>query len=215
MIRRRGLLLLALSLFSLSCRQSAPEKERWNRVFSSPQPIFNPNPNAFLAEVVRGRRPGKALDLGMGQGRNALFLAQNGWDVTGVDISDVGLGQAREQARKLGLKLNTVLQNADDFDFGKERWDLVALIYFPPRPYVSRIRESLKAGGIVVVEGFHREAAEKRRIGAGVVFGSNELLNLFESFRILRYEDVYAPADWGSPGEKENARLVRLLAEKM
>ena len=131
-----------------------------------------------------------------------------------MDISDVGLAKAREQARKLGVHLDTVLENADDFDFGKERWDLVAMIYFPPRPYASRIREGLKAGGIVVVEGFHRDSAEKRRLGEGVVFGSNELLRVFEDFRVLRYEDVVAPPDWSPHGDQDPVRLVRLLAQK-
>ena len=196
------------------CHDAPEEKERWNKVFSSPQPVFNANPNAFLVEVVSNRRPGMALDLGMGQGRNALYLAQRGWSVTGVDISDVGLAQARQQAQKLGVQLNTILENADKFDFGKERWDLVVLLYFPPRPYVSRIRASLKPGGIVVVEGLHRDSPERQRLGQGVVFGANELLRVFDDFRILRYEDVIASSDWGSSENREPARVVRLLAQK-
>lgn len=214
MVRRRVLLVAALAFLAPACRQNF-EKQRWNHVYSSPEPFFNTNPNSFLVEVVRNRRPGQALDLGMGQGRNALFLAQQGWDVTGVDISDVGLERAREQAGKMGVKLHAVLRDADDFDFGKDRWDLVALIYFPPRPYVRRIRDSLKTGGIVVVECFHRETAKKRRIGAGVVFDSNELPKLFKDFHILRYEEASAPADWLPPKEREGSRVVRLLAQKM
>src|SRR4249919_967050 len=55
------------------------EKERWNRILTSPVPRFNTKPNAFLVDVTRGLTPGKALDVGMGQGRNALYLAQQGW----------------------------------------------------------------------------------------------------------------------------------------
>ncbi len=206
---------LLVSLLSLAgCRETPPEKDRWNRVYSSPQPIFNNSPNSLLVDAVRGRRPGAALDLGMGQGRNALFLAQQGWTVTGVDISDVALSQARQQAEKINVKLTTVLQDAKDFDFGTERWDLVALIYFPARPYVARIRQSLRPGGIVVVEAFHRDSGEKRRLGDGVVFGSNDLVKLFEDFRVLRYDDVMAPSDWNPSGNREPARLVRLVAQK-
>jgi SAM-dependent methyltransferase len=194
------------------CAERPPDKDRWNQIFSSQQPVFNTNANAFLAEVVKNRQPGQALDLGMGQGRNALFLAQRGWDVTGVDISDVALAQAREQARKMSLKLNIVQQDAAAFDFGRERWDLVALLYFPPRPYTGRIFQALRPGGLVVVEVFHRESAEKRRLGEGVVFGSNELLRLFEDYRILRYEDVVAPSDWSV--ERVPTRLLRLVAQK-
>ena len=98
-----GILLTSLLCFC-GCGEGPAEKDRWNRVYSSSQPIFNNSPNALLVDAVRGRRPGTALDLGMGQGRNALFLAQQGWTVTGVDISDVALSQARLQAEKLDRK---------------------------------------------------------------------------------------------------------------
>lgn len=212
--RRLRISLILIGLLFCGCREKPAEKDRWNRVYSNPQPVFNNSPNALLVDAVRGRRPGMALDLGMGQGRNALYLAQQGWTVTGVDISDVALGQARAQAEKLNVKLTTVLLDAKDFDFGSERWDLVALIYFPARPYVARIRQSLKPGGIVVVEAFHRDSGEKRRLGDGVVFGSNDLVKLFEDFRVLRYDDVLAPSDWGPSGSREPARLVRLVAQK-
>src|SRR5215831_21041860 len=52
--------------------------------------VFNHHPNAFLVECVRNRKSGKALDVGMGSGRNALYLASHGWDVTGFDIANVG-----------------------------------------------------------------------------------------------------------------------------
>jgi ubiquinone/menaquinone biosynthesis C-methylase UbiE len=67
------------------------------------EPQFNHKPNAFLVECVRNRRPGKALDVGMGSGRNSLYLASHGWDVTGFDIADVAVAQARHRAKKLGV----------------------------------------------------------------------------------------------------------------
>jgi SAM-dependent methyltransferase len=80
--------------------------------------------NKFLAETIKGRKPGKALDIGMGEGRNALFLATQGWEVTGFDISDVGVQLARETAQKRGLKLETLVDDVDRFDYGRQRWDL-------------------------------------------------------------------------------------------
>src|SRR5262245_30354515 len=80
--------------------------------------------NKFLAEAVKGRKPGKALDIGMGQGRNSLFLAALGWDVTGFDISEVGVKQAQAEAKKRNLKVNAQVGDVDKFDYGKDRWDL-------------------------------------------------------------------------------------------
>ena len=100
------------------------EVERWNRILTADKPLFNTNPNAFLVEVVKGRTPGIALDVGMGQGRNAIYLAQQGWTVTGFDPADKAVALANATAAKLGVKLNTVVKGEADFDFGENRWDL-------------------------------------------------------------------------------------------
>lgn len=62
--------------------------ERWNRILTAPTPLFNTKPNEFLVQMATNRQPGTALDVGMGQGRNAIWLAQQGWDVTGLDPAE-------------------------------------------------------------------------------------------------------------------------------
>ena len=71
------------------------EIDRWNRILTSPNPAFNIKPNAFLVEMVRGVTPGQALDVGMGQGRNAIYLAQQGWTVTGFESGRQGRRRGR------------------------------------------------------------------------------------------------------------------------
>jgi SAM-dependent methyltransferase len=186
------------------------EIDRWNRILTAPAPQFNTRPNAFLVEMTKGVTPGKALDVGMVQGRNAIYLAQQGWDVTGFDPADKAVAAAQEQARGLGVKLNALVLRDDQFDFGTGQWDLVVLSYVSPRPLVPRVYEALRAGGLVVVEGFHRDATKTASIGGGVVFDTNELLTLFNRFRIVRYEDSEGVADFGL----EKTRVVRLAARK-
>ena len=186
------------------------EVERWNRILTAPAPRFNTNPNAFLVDMLKGVPPGKALDVGMGQGRNALYLAQQGWDVTGFDPADKAVAAAKAEATRLGLKLTTQTVGDEEFDFGKERWDLVVLSYVNLRHLVPRIYDSLKPGGRVVVEAFHRDATKTNPVGGGVVFDTNELLTLFNKFRILRYEDAQAVGDFGL----RETRIVRLYAQK-
>lgn len=72
--------------------------ERWNRVHSDPVSTFNTAPNAFMTEVVRGLKPGRTLDIGMGQGRNSIYLAKLSWDVTEFDISERGMELAQKSA---------------------------------------------------------------------------------------------------------------------
>lgn len=163
-------------------------------------------------EMARTLKPGTALDVGMGQGRNAIWLAQHGWDATGFDVSGVGVRLARERAEKLGVKLDAVVQSAEEFDFGTNRWDLVVVTYVPlSGMLVDRIRQSLKPGGVVLMEHFHAETRRVRLMSDGL--GDNELLRTFADFRILHYEDTWAKQDWGLQLGPEN-RLVRLLAQK-
>ena len=186
------------------------EVERWNRILTSEAPTFNTNPNAFLVEMTRDRPPGTALDVGMGQGRNAIYLAQQRWAVTGFDPADKAVAQAQATAAQLGLKLTTYVQGDDDFDFGTERWDLIVMTYVAVRPLVERVVRGLKPGGIVVVEGFHRDVTRNSSVGGAVVFDTNELPQLFSKLRVLRYEDVIAKTDFGG----DASRAVRLCAQK-
>jgi len=186
------------------------EVDRWNRILTAEKPAFNTQPNAFLVEMIKGRTPGAALDVGMGQGRNAIYLAQQGWTVTGFDPADKAVAQANATAARLGLELTTVIRGSEDFDFGQNRWDLIVLSYVTVRDVADRVVASLKPGGIVVIEGFHRDITKQRPVGGGVVFDSNELLRLFSKLRVLRYEDADATSDFGGAG----SRAVRLCAMK-
>ena len=191
-------------------RLQQAENARWNRVLTAAVPRFNTKPNAFVVEMTRGVSPGTALDVGMGQGRNALYLAQQGWTVTGFDPADKAVAAAQERAKQLGVTLTALVLRDDQFDFGKDRWDLIVLSYVGAREFVPRVYDALKPGGLVVVEAFHHDSTKNGPIGGAVVFDTNELLKLFERFRILRYEDTEGIGDFGLQKE----RLVRLCAQK-
>jgi SAM-dependent methyltransferase len=174
-------------------------KVLWNKVYGGHDPIFVETPNPLLASAVLDRKPGKALDFGMGQGRNSVFLAMQGWDVTGFDPSDEGIRIAQANAAKAGVKIHALVASDDQFNFGMARWDLIVMTYIrsPSVRDAERIQRALAPGGIFVYE----NGSDRH----------NELLKLFLPFRILRFEDVDAIADW-NPGEK--IRLERLVAEK-
>jgi 2-polyprenyl-3-methyl-5-hydroxy-6-metoxy-1,4-benzoquinol methylase len=172
-------------------------------------PNFSKEPNAFLAGVVARPKRGRALDVAMGQGRNAVFLAEKGWSVTGYDVAGEGLRIARERAAALGLEINTVQSTHEDFPYRENQWDLVVMTYFwapNDRPeFVKRIRDSLKPDGLLIVE---ENDGSLPSGGAGKVL--NPLLKWFEDFRILRYELSSSGGEWGNP----NNTVYRLLAQK-
>jgi SAM-dependent methyltransferase len=186
------------------------EIERWNRILTAPTARFNTAPNAFLVSVTKGVKPGRSLDVGMGQGRNTIYLAQQGWDSVGFDPADRAVAAARDQAQKLGVTITATVARAEEFDWGEGRWDLIVLSYVPAREYAAQSIRALRPGGMVVVEGFHRDATKTRSVGGGVVFDTNELLRLFAPLRVVRYEDTDAVGDFGL----DDTRIVRLAAIK-
>jgi SAM-dependent methyltransferase len=185
-------------------------RERWNREFERGTPTLRTAPSKLLIEVTQGRKPGTALDLGMGQGRNAIYLAGQGWDVTGVDISDVAVEQANKNAAARGVKMQVVLADLDTFELGTERWDLITSFYMhgwhqnSKTDVPTRVYNALRPGGLLVMEAFRRPLN-----GSG--FRTDELAKAFGRLRILRNEDVVDEPDW-SKGEKKD--LVRFVAEK-
>ncbi len=205
-LRRDGLSEEAVET-ALQLVMAYDEGDLYDKIYGG-EPPFNTKPNSFLVEVVAGLEPGKALDVGMGMGRNAVYLAGLGWEVTGFDVSEVGLQKAREQARASGLVVTAVHSADVDFPFGREQWDLIVIVYALEKRSVHKVRDALRPGGHVLVVASHREPG-----GNAVAYESNELLEIFAGFRIFRYEEVMENHDFGKDRNKAQ-RLVRVLAQK-
>ncbi|HKD09815.1 MAG TPA: class I SAM-dependent methyltransferase [Bryobacteraceae bacterium] len=180
-----------------------PEKSTapfWDKVYSQNSGIFSHRPTELLKWAVKDRTPGKALDIGMGQGRNSIFLAQQGWDVTGFDPSAEGIRRAKAAAQELRLRLHALVAREENFDLGRDKWDLIVMTYIRlvNREDAARFQGALRPGGIFVYE--------NNNVGV-----PNELLRAFLGFRILRFEDVDAYTDW-HPEKKQ--RVERLIVER-
>lgn len=188
-----------------------PEADRWDQVYAREQHLFTHAPNVLLTEIAGAMAPGRALEIGIGQGRNAAWLAARGWEVTGLDVS-------REAVRQAGAQpgsLRVVHAAAEEFEIGEGRWDLIAGIYV----HGVMLRESarviagLRDGGRLVIEGFHRDVM---KLGIGGLTGgllgykTNALLRKYLELRIERYEERIAMADW----RQIEAPIVRMVARK-
>jgi len=173
------------------------EDDFWNRYFTQGTTNYNRAPNAFLVELIEGRKPGTALDYGMGEGRNALYLAKLGWRVSGFDPAAAAVSLAEQRAKQMGLTLDTKAVRDNDYDFGHERFDVVLFSWTMPNHQNARkVVESLKPGGLVIME-----------CGADWV-GRNEMLKLFDTLQIVRYEIVPAKSDFFNRREMDVLRLV-------
>ena len=103
-----------------------PEAMRlWFNSMYGPHGAVGPDwPTPFLMDVIKGVKPGIALDVCMGEGRNSIFLAGLGWQVTGFDVSDVAVANALTKAKKAGVEITAMRSGYQEFDFGHEKWDL-------------------------------------------------------------------------------------------
>src|SRR5262249_15254797 len=136
----------------------------------------------------------------MGQGRNAVFLAAQGWDVTGFDPSAEAVRQARANAEKAGVNLRALVERDDAFDYGTAAWDLIVMTYVRDLTGADAqvFWQTLRPDGLVVYENGANE--------------TNEVLKAFLDYRIVRFENVAARSDW-NPETK--TRLERLIAQKV
>jgi SAM-dependent methyltransferase len=194
----------------------ATPRDSWNDVYTKPEQVVSPYPNRFLAEVIRSLRPGRALDVGMGQGRNTLHLARSGWTVTGVDVSDQGIAIANAQAKRFKVSIDAIVSDITTFDIGKDQWDLIVGCYMGDLVIseAARLAGALKQNGVLVVENYHRDINRPAMVGGEPIgYPVNALLNTFAPLlRIVRYEEVKDFPDWSN--QSLEVPLVRMLARK-
>jgi tellurite methyltransferase len=188
------------------------DQKRWDERFRGKNFAFGKEANPFLRRNIGLFPKGKALDIAAGEGRNAVFLAQHGFDVDAVDISERGLKKAKKLAKEMGVKVHTLLVDLDSYQIERERYDLIANFYYLNRRFIPKIKKGLKKGGKVIFETY---LLEQRTLGTGgpkhskYYLKHNELLKLFEGLRILLYrEGIF------KEGGRKKA-VASLIAEKI
>lgn len=130
----------------------------WNRRYEAADRLWTPEPNAVLVDFAAGLEPGRALDLGAGEGRNAVWLAKRGWRVTALDISDVGLARAARRAEEEDVAIECVVADWREHPLAPSSFDLVVISYMHPRPderpsMYDRAADALAPGGHLFVVG--------------------------------------------------------------
>ncbi|WP_145081519.1 class I SAM-dependent methyltransferase [Poriferisphaera corsica] len=161
----------------------------WDERYSEKEYIYGREPNEFLASVTdRLPQGGRALCLAEGEGRNAVWLAKQGFDVVAVDMSAVGLAKAEQLAEDEGVSIETVCTDLENFEIGHEQWDVIVVIFVPVQPALRKkiyqsVRDGLKAGGKFVIEMYTPRQLEK-----GTGGGSD--INVMVDESIIRKELV-------------------------
>ncbi len=140
----------------------------WDARYAMDQLVWGAEPNRFVAAEFTGRPPGRALDLGAGEGRNAIWLARQGWQVTAVDFSPVAIDRAGKLASAEGVEVTWIVADVAEYRPEPGAFDavLVAYLHLPATPravVLARAARALAPGGRIVVVGHDVASA-----GAGV-----------------------------------------------
>ena len=120
--------------------------EDWDKRYASTANLWSTKPNRFLVAEVEHLEPGRALDLACGEGQNAIWLATRGWDVTGVDYSEVAIAKARSRAERESVTVQFVCADLVEYEPEASSFDLVLVLYLHV-PTSERRRILAKATG--------------------------------------------------------------------
>ena len=131
----------------------------WNQRYNQPEYVYGTQPNDFLVSVAASIPRGKLLSLGEGEGRNAVYLASLGYEVTAVDSSEVGLEKARRLAAEKGVNISTITADLGDFQIQPNSWDAIVSIFCHVTsairvPLHQAVVCGLKPGGVFMLEAF-------------------------------------------------------------
>lgn len=149
-------------------------------------------PSEFLVENISLLPKGRALDIAMGKGRNAIYLAGMGYKVDGVDVSVEAVKEARGQAQRAGVSINAQVADLEkDYRIEKEAYDLIICFNYLQRSLIPQIKNGLSTGGMVVYETFIIDQARLfgKPSNPDFLLRHNELLGMFRDFRCLRYRE--------------------------
>jgi len=196
----------------------AVERERWNRRWATSQRVHAaPTPSRFLVAEVADLRPGAALDLACGSGRNAVWLAEQGWRVTAVDYSAVALGLARDLAAARKVAVEWIEADVVAWTPAARAWDLVTVLYLQLPAAERRVAlrhavDALAPGGTLLVMGHDLLNLTEGWGGptqADVLFTAADIVAELGDLAVEKAERVRRPVEEGGIVHEAIDALVR------
>jgi tellurite methyltransferase len=174
------------------------EKTLWDKKYGE-RSHSSLEPDPFLVsaydEFLFGTSPGLALDVAGGVGRHSIWLAQRDWRVKLLDISEVGVKQAEENAKSSGTAgaISTEVRDLNTIqDLGREQYDLIVVFFYLQRELFPALLDVIKPGGILIYKTY---TTEQKNFSGGpshpmFLLEPNELLHAFRSMRVLHYHET-------------------------
>lgn len=175
------------------CGSDAPRMTTWDERFREGEYPEDPDPSPVLERYVESFPDGRALDVATGTGRNALFLAERGYEVDALDRSIEGLKITRRNAeqRGVGAKVNPIRADATEYAFPASTYDVITVSFYRTLDRMGDIKESLRPGGVLFYQ-HHLRSADPVDAGPSTDryrYRSNELLRACLDLTVLRYDE--------------------------
>ena len=186
--------LAVLTVFFFTCSVSSllakpKDKNRWNSKYETEVYLFGEKPIPFLADNAHLMPKGKVLDIAMGEGRNGVYLATQGFEVLGLDISEKGLAKAHNLAKKNNVTIETKVVDLESFTLEPNSYDVILCTYYMQKDLFKQFQSALKPGGMIVVETYNVDYLKYAQFSRKWALETNEMLDIFKGLRVIRYQD--------------------------
>ncbi len=196
-------------------------KQFWDQRYAENETVYGFAPNQFFKQFIDSRKPGSILLPAEGEGRNAIYAASKGWQVDAFDFSEVARDKALGVARGQKLKIDYVLRDMADFKAGKQ-YDAVGLIYVhlpekERKAFHAEIYNSIKPGGLFVLEAFAREQFGLNSGGPrdlAMLYDAPSLCSDFPFMNMITCEQKEIILDEGDY-HKGKAAVLRMIGQRL
>ena len=184
------------------------DRAHWDQYYAKSEGtyVFGKEPAKILIENVDILPIGRVLDIAMGEGRNAVYLAKKGFIVDGVDISETALRKARRMARENRVNVNFYNADLNHYTIPNEKYEVILNIDYLQRTLIPQIKRGLKRGGVVVFENLTLDQLSNpgsEGLRRDFLLKKGELKEAFADFKVLFYEEK-------NDGKEAKARLVAM-----
>jgi SAM-dependent methyltransferase len=193
----------------------------WDKRYGTEEYAYGKEANAFFSAQLERIVPGQLLLPGEGEGRNSVYAARKGWAVDAFDQSSVGQAKALVLASEISVEINYRVCRMEDFSFKQNHYDAVGLLFFHANPagriFLHRkVFESLKPGGVLILEAFHKEQLKNNTGGPKspeMLFDEETLSSDFALFETLLLEKQDIVLNEG-PFHQGAASVIRFIGKK-
>ena len=177
-------------------------KNKWNERYKGLEFAYGKDPNAFFKKWLPQFEPGRILMPADGEGRNGVFAAQLGWEVTSFDLSIEGQSKALQLAEENGVTIEYVVGDFEQLQFERETYDAIGFVYAHVSAekklvFHKKVNEYLRPGGVIIFEAFSKGHLALRKLDPKVggpdnidmLFSKAEIKTYFENFEIFKLEE--------------------------